>query len=66
MMKRVGGLLPQIITYENLRLAWLKALRGKRKSNAVLLSSRNVDANIEKINCLESITPIGVIIAVLP
>jgi len=49
MMKRVGGLLPQIITYENLRLAWLKALRGKRKSNAVLLSSRNVDANIEKI-----------------
>jgi len=58
MMKRVGGLLPQIITYENLRLAWLKALRGKRKSNAVLLFSRNVDANIEKIKIrLESDNP---------
>jgi len=48
-MKRYGALLPQIVDYQNLRLAWLKALRGKRKSNGALLFSRNIDINIEKI-----------------
>lgn len=48
-MKRVGALLPRIVEYQNLRLAWLKALRGKRKSNAVLLFSRNLDENLQNI-----------------
>lgn len=57
-MKRFGDLLPQIIDYQNLRLAWLKALRGKRKCNAVLLFSRNIDANLTKIKTrLESDNP---------
>ena len=48
-MKRQGNLFPQIIDYQNLRLAWLKSLRGKRKRTDVLLFSRNVDTNLGKI-----------------
>ncbi len=57
-MKRQGELFPQIVEYQNLRLAWLKALRCKRKSTAVLLFSRNIDANLGKIKArLESDNP---------
>lgn len=57
-MKRQGKLFPLIVDYQNLRLAWLKALRGKRKSTAVLLFSRNIDVNLDKIKTrLESDNP---------
>ena len=57
-MKRKGNLLSEIVAYENLRLAWLKALRGKRKSSAALLFSRDVDRNLSHIKRrLESTNP---------
>lgn len=57
-MKRFGNLMPQIFDYQNLRLAWLKALRGKRKSNAVLLFSRDLNTNLNAIRKrLESNNP---------
>ncbi len=57
-MKRKGNVFPLIVEHQNLRLAWLKALRGKRKSPAVLLFSRNTDANIGQIKArLESEDP---------
>ena len=48
-MRRQGNLFEQIIAYQNLRLAWLKAIRGKRKNSSVLLFNRNVDINLERI-----------------
>lgn len=57
-MKRQGNLFIQIVAYQNLRLAWLKAIRGKRKNPDVLLFSRDVDGNLEKIRArLESENP---------
>lgn len=57
-MKRQGNVFPLIVDYQNLRLAWLKALRGKRKSTAVLLFNRNIDINLDKIKArLESKNP---------
>ncbi|MEA1910435.1 MAG: reverse transcriptase/maturase family protein [Spirochaetota bacterium] len=37
------------MSYQNFRLAWLKAIRGKRKKSSVLLFNRDVDSNLEKI-----------------
>ena len=57
-MKRQGNLFPLLVDYQNLRLSWLKALRGKRKNSAVLLFSRHIDTNLEKIKArLESKNP---------
>lgn len=57
-MKRFGNLMAQIIDYQNLRLAWLKALRGKRKSNGVLLFFRDLNTNLAAIKKrLESNNP---------
>ena len=56
-MKRAGRLFEFIVDAANLRLAFLKAIRGKRKSADVLLFCRDVDANLGKIErrlrCLE-------------
>jgi len=48
-MKRQNHLFEQIITFENIRKAYIKALRGKRNSTAVLVFSKNVDVNLENI-----------------
>lgn len=48
-MKRVNNLLNQITDYNNLRLAYLKALRGKRASNSALLFDMNADYHLKKI-----------------
>lgn len=45
-MKRNGNLLPLITAYPNIRLAWLKTLRGKRSSSSALRFGRNLDANL--------------------
>lgn len=48
-MKRATNLFEQITSYSNIRTAWLKSLRGKRKSPAVIQFSCNVDSNLNKI-----------------
>jgi retron-type reverse transcriptase len=48
-MKRLNCLFEQIADYQNLRLAFLKAIKGKRSSPEVLLFCGNVDKNLETI-----------------
>ncbi|MDR2941214.1 MAG: reverse transcriptase/maturase family protein [Treponema sp.] len=45
-MKRQGGLFEQIIDYNNIRLAFLKALRGNRQSQSVVDFCRNTGKNL--------------------
>jgi retron-type reverse transcriptase len=48
-MKRRNYLFEEIIDYQNIRLAFIKAIRGKRSSSEVLLFCRNIDANLDVI-----------------
>ena len=48
-MKRQSNLYDPIVDYQNLRMAWLKSIRGKRRSSSVLLFSRDVSANLQSI-----------------
>jgi hypothetical protein len=45
-MKRQGSLFEQIVSYNNIRLAFLKALRGNRNSPGVIRFCRNTDKNL--------------------
>ena len=45
-MKSKGNLFENLCSYHNIRHAYLKAIRGKRKSKAVLLFSRNLEENV--------------------
>ena len=45
-MKRQNHLFDAIADYSNIRLAFLKAIRGNRKSSAAIDYSRNVDSNL--------------------
>lgn len=45
-MKRATSLFNCIVSFENLRSAWLKARKGKTKKKAVKNFSRNVNANL--------------------
>lgn len=57
-MKRVGNLYHRIPTYENLRLAYSKAARGKRRRPDVIAFSQNFEADINKLqNDLLNFTP---------
>ena len=46
-MKRVASLFNQIVSFENLRSAWLKARKGKTSKTAVKNFSRNVNNNLQ-------------------
>jgi retron-type reverse transcriptase len=48
-MKRVNCLFEQIGDYQNIRLAFLKTIRGKRKSPETVRFCRDIDGNLEKI-----------------
>ncbi|MGA2143220.1 MAG: reverse transcriptase/maturase family protein [Brevinematales bacterium] len=48
-MKRKSNLFESIIDYQNINEAWLKSIKGKRKSTGVLLFSRNVSENLKTI-----------------
>jgi retron-type reverse transcriptase len=48
-MKRQNNLFESIIDYQNINEAWLKSIKGKRKSTGVLLFSRNVSENLKTI-----------------
>lgn len=48
-MKRAKSLFNQIVDYENLRLAWLKARKGKTAKKSVQNFSRNVNENLQII-----------------
>jgi len=48
-MRRQGRLFKALVSRENLRLAFLKALRGKRGSKAALLFCRDVEAGLEEV-----------------
>jgi retron-type reverse transcriptase len=48
-MKRQNHLFERIVEYENIRLAWTKAIKGKRFSKPVLLYRHNLDKNLEKL-----------------
>ncbi len=48
-MKRRSNLFESIIDYQNTCEAWLKSIKGKRKSTCVLLFSRNVPENLKTI-----------------
>lgn len=57
-MKRAGNLFERIVDRQNIRYAFMKAIRGKRSSPAVLLFCRHVDSNLDKIrNRLLSLEP---------
>lgn len=49
-MKRTASLFSQIVDYENLRLAWLKARKGKTSKKSVQNFSRNVNKNLQVIH----------------
>ena len=49
-MKRTSSLFSQIVDYENLRLAWLKARKGKTSKKSVQNFSRNVNKNLQVIH----------------
>ncbi len=54
-MKRAAVLFEKITDFNNLRLAYLKALRGKRDTPAAIIFSLKADENLHKIkNALES------------
>jgi retron-type reverse transcriptase len=48
-MKRQNCLFEKVIDYQNIRLAFLKAVRGKRFSAAVIKFCANTDSNLKKI-----------------
>lgn len=48
-MKRQNHLFEAIVDYHNLRLAWMKSIKGKRKSASVLLFSRDVSGNLQQV-----------------
>jgi retron-type reverse transcriptase len=48
-MKRAKSLFNQIISYENVRLAWIKARRHKTSKNVVKNFSKNVNINLLKV-----------------
>ena len=45
-MKRAKSLFNQIISYDNIRLAWLKARRHKSSKNVVRNFNKNVEKNL--------------------
>ena len=49
MMKRTKSLFNQITSYENVRLAWTKARKGKIDKPAVKNFTRHVNENLIKI-----------------
>ena len=49
-MKRTASLFSQIVDYEKLRLAWLKARKGKTSKKSVQNFSRNVNKNLQVIH----------------
>lgn len=48
-MRRVGGLIEEIASADNLRLAWRKTIRGKRNSPNVLRFSARLEENLRAI-----------------
>ncbi|MEI8096314.1 MAG: reverse transcriptase/maturase family protein [Spirochaetales bacterium] len=48
-MKRASRLLDAVVDYQNLRLAWLKAVRGKRHSAPAVFFSRQLTANLAAV-----------------
>jgi hypothetical protein len=48
-MKRANRLFDAIIDYQNIRLAFLKAMRGNRKSPAALYFCKDIDGNLQAI-----------------
>jgi RNA-directed DNA polymerase len=48
-MKRVGGLFDEIVSWDNIRLGYYKAARGKRTKHAVLAFRRDLDTNLATI-----------------
>ncbi len=48
-MKRVGNLMPAITEMDNIRLAWLKTIRGKQFQPHVRRFGENLDANLSQI-----------------
>jgi hypothetical protein len=48
-MKRTGRLFDRIVDYQNIRLAFLKAIRGNRDSRSVVQFCKNTANNLEKI-----------------
>lgn len=48
-MKRTKSLFNQIVSYENIRLAWIKARKGKMDKPAVKNFARHIDKNLLKI-----------------
>ena len=49
-MKRASNLFEQICDFENLRLAWLKARKGKTSKPAVKIFSHNVNTNLQLLH----------------
>ena len=45
-MKRAGQLMPSIITADNMRLAFVNAVRGKRHQKSVIEFEKNLDKNL--------------------
>ena len=48
-MKRAKSLFNQIVSYDNIRLAWLKARRHKSSKNVVRNFNKNVDKNLLQV-----------------
>jgi hypothetical protein len=48
-MKRAGSLFDPVVDYANIRLAFLKAMRGNRASPAAILFCNNTDGNLAAV-----------------
>ncbi len=53
-MRRVGTLFPLIISYDNVRLAWRKVIRGKSDRKDILEFKKDLDINLLNITQLLS------------
>ncbi len=56
-MKRAKFLFDKIVDYENIRLAWLKARKGKIKKAVVQKIALNVNENLLKVQKKSKIQP---------
>jgi retron-type reverse transcriptase len=57
-MKRINHLFDAVTSYQNIRLGFLKAIRGKRSSPAVVLFCKDVTKNLETIRCRLQSAPV--------
>jgi len=50
-VRRIGNIADEVASFGNIRLAWLKAARGKRMTRAVRVFTKDLDTHLEDVRC---------------